>query len=80
MIHKLTHSASLSLVSVFHYFEERPSKDLVFHHLLPSFEFWGKAYGEGHTAENCSVLQGNFGNRWMAAEADSGKELTSISK
>lgn len=75
-----TQTASLSLVSVFHSFEERPSQDLVFHHSLPSFEFGGKAYSERHTAKNCSVLQGNFGNRWMAVEADSSKELTSVSR
>lgn len=40
--------------------------------------FWGKAYGEDHTAKNCSVFQGNFGNRWVAVEADGGKELTSL--
>lgn len=69
-------------MSIFCSFEGRPSKDLVFPSPVdyPSFELLPKAYGEGHTAENHSVFQGNFGSKWEAVEADSGKELTSIRK
>lgn len=60
------HSARLHLIL----FSVTSKRDLVFPSLVdyPSFELWGRVYGEGHMAENSPTFQGNFSSRWEAFE------------